>query len=180
MFGFGIAALLVGAAMFLFGLVGDTTVASGVSGARTYNIGLVSQQAVFVTGGGGVMIVGAIFATGALLLRKLDDIKGAVDRQNGVPTIEASPARMRDQAASAPPPPPPDLATSLFAPAMSGTERDDVRFVDDPVAWASVVEEATRQGWAAEKTPTGMRFRQSTGLQVYAKKPADMNSRLGL
>lgn len=166
MFGFGIAALLVGGAMFAIGLFSDTTVPGSAFGARTHNIGLLGQQAALVTGGGCLLVVGALLVAASQLATKLDEIKAAL---GGMRAAAAMPA--------ATPSPTFELTRDDPTPTRFASRRGPV--ADDSL-WESVVEEAHRQGWKTEKTPTGFRFRAPDGREIYAKRPEDMQSRLGL
>lgn len=57
----GIAFLVIGAIALLTGLNLDTTVASGLEGARVHNIGLMNDRQTVVVIAGVLAIVGAIF-----------------------------------------------------------------------------------------------------------------------
>ena len=161
MLGLGIACLAIGSLMTLFGFFGDPTVPGGISG-RTYNIGLLGMQTALVTSGGALLIAGTVFVVGAKIIGSLVEMGDRLNRQLSVPQmIPSGPTRTGPRQD------------------VPQTQYDRAGTVADSESWSSVVESAAREGWIAEKTPTGMRFRQPTGATVYAKKPSDMQQRLG-
>jgi hypothetical protein len=76
MLGFGVAALIAGAALAAYGLFGSTSVPASGFG-RVVNLGLLGEQMALVMLGGSVMVVGAVFVAGATIAKAVADAEQA-------------------------------------------------------------------------------------------------------
>lgn len=177
--GIGIAALVLGALMLLFGLFGDTTVSGSDGLGRVHNLGLLGARAAAVTAGSGLIVAGAVFYVGAAILTTLADLREALATSQAplrsvlpAATLEgASRAPVSEIPASKPGTIPPPFASVAEAPAAVESAP---RMPTGADAWKVASAYAEKRGWRVTAGLLGVSLRSPDGRTFKPGSPQEI------
>ncbi|WP_439548205.1 hypothetical protein [Falsiroseomonas sp.] len=152
MFTLGVSALIIGAALALYGLLGNASVPSGGSFAglpdRILNLGLIAEQLAFVFLGGSMMVVGAVFVIGAVLKKSLNTVDG---RLQGAIHYQVGRAAATDTAAA------------RASPVL--TAKSVVTQAEYDAGWMEVEAAALRAGWSLKRDGQFIQMERDDGTK---------------